>query len=450
MESSVEERLEVDVLVMGGGMAGHSAAGYAASKGLRVMLIEKAAETGGSAVMSGTSFWTAPTMAVMDERVPDGDPALKRHLFDTYREALAWIGSNVPLAAPRWVLRYGRGYRFDILGYFARCAAQVRQAGGWVATESVAEQLFHENGRVTGARIRGRDGVVDVAAAATVLATGGFQANRELLRTHFGETGDDLLIRSNPNSTGDGMVLARSVGAAVTGNMQSFYGHLMMWPVANFNREHFTRLGVWATEEGLLFNVHGERFTDESLGDHYNTQATALQPQAKTLLVLDDFLVQNMVMNEKSVKMIIEEAERSKVNLATANSLDELAAAVTPWGFNGARVVASLNEYNDHLNGKRESRVPRRWGRYPLIDAPFRALELRAGITFTQAGLRIDAQAHVLDEAGTPIPGLFAAGADIGGLYNGGYAGGLSMSCVFGITAAKTALRELSGAGAAR
>jgi succinate dehydrogenase/fumarate reductase flavoprotein subunit len=62
---------------------------------------------------------------------------------------------------------------------------------------------------------------------------------------------------------------------------------------------------------------------------------------------------------------------------------------------------------------------------------------VRPAITFTQGGLRIDTSARVLDESGKPIDGLFAAGADAGGMYNGGYAGGLSMSAVLGLRAAE-------------
>ena len=76
--------------------------------------------------------------------------------------------------------------------------------------------------------------------------------------------------------------------------------------------------------------------------------------------------------------------------------------------------------------------------------APFYALEVRAAITFTHGGLRVDADTHVLGLDGDPIPGLLAAGADAGGVHDGGYGGGLATAGVFGLRAADTVLERTS------
>jgi succinate dehydrogenase/fumarate reductase flavoprotein subunit len=434
--------IDADLLVLGGGMGGITAAGYAASRGARVIVLEKGPEIGGSAVLSGTSLWTVATLEALRERAPDGDPELGRHLVETYREALAWVRSTgVQVAAPRLVLGYGRGFRFDILDYLKRCEAIVKGAGGGIFRSTTAESLLLRDGHVVGAKVRGPDGPAAVDAPSTVIATGGWQGDRELLRKYFGANGDLILHRANPHSSGEGIALARAAGAAMAGDMRTFYGHLMMWPIENFSREHYTRLGVWYSQESLLLNRKGERFTDESLGDHHSAQAAALQPEAKVLMVLDEFVAVNMQMSGNTIPTSLAEARRSGVRIADAGSLEELGDAVTPWGFDGDRMMRSVREYNDHLFGNIESpAVPRRWSRHPLLDPPFHALELRPAITFTQSGLRVDTAARVLDERGRAIPGLFAAGADIGGIYNGGYAGGLALACVYGMTAARTAL----------
>ena len=443
--------IEADLLVLGGGMGGITAAGYAASRGARVIVLEKGPEIGGSAVLSGTSLWTVATPESFHERAPDGDPELGRHLVETYREALAWVRSTgVQVAAPRLVLGYGRGFRFDIIDYLRRCEAIVNAAGGWILRSTTAERLLVSDGRVVGATVRGPDGPAAVDARSTLIATGGWQGDRELLRKHFGATGDLILHRANPHSTGEGIALARSVGAAMAGDMRTFYGHLMMWPIENFAREHYTRLGVWYSQESLLLNMKGERFTDESLGDHHSAQAAALQPDAKALMVLDEFVAVNMQMSGNTIPASLAEARRSGVRIADTDTIEEIADAVTPWGFDGDRVVRSVREYNDHLFGRiTDPRVPRRWSRHPLLDPPFHALELRPAITFTHGGLRVDTSARVLDERGSPIPGLFAAGADIGGIYNGGYAGGLALACVYGMTAARTAIASRATPAAA-
>src|SRR5262249_58974328 len=76
----------------------------------------------------------------------------------------------------------------------------------------------------------------------------------------------------------------------------------------------------------------------------------------------------------------------------------------------------------------------------PLVEPPYYLIELIPAITNTWGGLRIDPQARVLDGAGAPIPGLLAAGADAGGLYDRAYGGGLAAGLTFGMRAAETAL----------
>ena len=130
----------------------------------------------------------------------------------------------------------------------------------------------------------------------------------------------------------------------MAGNMRSFYGHLMMWPIENFAREHYTRLGVWYSQESVLLNTKGERFTDESLGDHHSAQAAALQVEAKALMILDEFVAVNMQMSGNTIPASLAEARRSGVRIADTDTLEEIADAVTPWGFDGDRVVRSVLE----------------------------------------------------------------------------------------------------------
>ena len=78
---------------------------------------------------------------------------------------------------------------------------------------------------------------------------------------------------------------------------------------------------------------------------------------------------------------------------------------------------------------------------FGLVEPPFRALEVRPGITFTLGGIDVDADLRVLDREGRPIPSLFAAGADAGGTYDGGYMGGLVLGLVQGRAAGRSAAR---------
>ena len=424
-------------------MAGHTAAARAASLGARVVLIEKASEFGGNAVLSGTSLWTAPTLEVLRERAPRGDFELARRVVDGYDAAIAWVASTgVELSPPRHVLGYGRGFRFDVLSYFKRCRTLVTEQGGWALTGVTTQRLIvDDRGSVAGALVRSADGELEIAAGAVILATGGFQGSEELRRRYLGPNAQRVLLRANPHSTGDGMRLAQEAGAALAGDMRTFYGHLMGAPIAGFAREHYTRLSVWYSEDGVLVDVSGDRFVDESLGDHHNAQDLVWRPDARGALILDEFIVHTVRLNENSVLTSLEEMRRSNVHVASAPTLDALGEAIGAWGFDGAAMARTVRDFNDHLLGRAvELPVPRRWRRYPLLDGPFHALEVQPAITFTEGGIRVDPDARVLRASGDPIPGLFAAGADIGGAYNGGYVGGLALACVYGMIAAQNAV----------
>jgi 2-polyprenyl-6-methoxyphenol hydroxylase-like FAD-dependent oxidoreductase len=132
----------VDLLVLGGGMAGLVAAARAAQAGASVALVEKAPRTGGSAVYAGF-MWTAPTLEVMREINPGGDPVLAERLVEGYPAAMDWVHSlGVDARSPVTVLGYGRGSQTDMPQLLAACERIIRDArGGEVLLDAQARAL---------------------------------------------------------------------------------------------------------------------------------------------------------------------------------------------------------------------------------------------------------------------------------------------------------------------
>jgi len=118
---------------------------------------------------------------------------------------------------------------------------------------------------------------------------------------------------------------------------------------------------------------------------------------------------------------------------ATRETLGELGRAVSEWGFATDGLAETISAFNARVAPPRQA----------VGVAPFYALEVRAAITFTQGGVRIDDGARALDDAARAIPGLLVAGADAGGVHAGGYGGGLATAGVFGLRAADTVLASL-------
>jgi succinate dehydrogenase/fumarate reductase flavoprotein subunit len=222
---------------------------------------------------------------------------------------------------------------------------------------------------------------------ATILATGGFQGSPELVAEHI-RPAESLRLRANPWSAGDGLRSGLARGGSTSAGMAEFYGRNM--PDAEFRETDFVPLAQLYGRFARVFNDRGEEFFGGPVSWSENdlVQATARQPNARAWYVLDDAGLAERVRGRPVSDMV--------GSAPTRVDPSELPFAAPP----RARV----------------------------------AVRVRPGITHTIGGLRIDEHARVVG-----ADGLFAAGADVGGISTGGYASGLAAALVFGRIAAESA-----------
>src|SRR6476620_1047908 len=164
--------VETNILVLGGGMAGLSAAAWSVRQGRSAILVEKG-ELGGSAARAGY-IWTAPTYEALREAIPDGDPELAATLIDGFGPALAWVRSlGVEVQPAVTVLRFGRGHQTSVLNYLRACELALRDdPRSKILLRAAPQRLLVEDGEVHGAEIRLADGELrEIRAHATLLAT---------------------------------------------------------------------------------------------------------------------------------------------------------------------------------------------------------------------------------------------------------------------------------------
>jgi hypothetical protein len=344
-------------------MAGLSAAARARELGRTPFVYEKGTRPGGSMLLSSCVIWRFREWDDFRAECSTGDEKLQRVVWEQLDDGIAWLES---LGAPVVQHETGNprtiGKRFDPRGL---TDTLVRTAGGIRLGEPAAEP--------------------------TILATGGFQGNAELVAKHIHPAGS-LRLRANPWSNGDGMRYALKRGAELSGGLDEFYGRNM--PDADFSEEQFVPLAQLYGRVARVYNERGEEFFEGEVSWSENdlVQATAQQPGARAWYVLDDGALEQPV-RDRTVSDIV---------------------ALAPTRVDPAELP------------------------FPAPHGARVAVRVSPGITHTIGGLRVDEQARVV---GTD--GLFAAGADMGGISTGGYASGLAAALVFGRISAESALDRL-------
>lgn len=432
---------DADILVIGAGMAGLTAAARVVHQGGRAIVVEKSETIGGNGRYAGY-IWTAPTQEVMARWNPDGSPELSAAVVERFPAAVQWIRDmGVLVGAAQQQLAFGRGHQFDTNHYIDRCREEVLRSGE-ILTGTTTVSLVRDGSHILGARLTLPDGSDrTVTARGTLLATGGFQADPELMAELVHPAAQTAPLRSSTSSSGDGFRLGRSVGAATGAKNAGFYGHLVPSGVAFADPSDFVDLSLYYSEHGLLFNINNERFTDESLADHLTTMALLDQPESRGLLVADarvhrDHIVKPYVAGAPSVDKF-DLAYRRGGRCGVAESLDELAELPAEWGYDGAAIAERIEILNRNAAGGLPVSPGRTLDAAPLQEPPYYVIEAVPAITYPFCGLLIDDRARVLNDSGTPISGLFAAGCDAGGLYVRSYAGSIAPAIIFGLAAAE-------------
>lgn len=453
--ASVPER-DPDVIVSGAGMGGLVAGIAAQEDGARVLIVEKAAAPGGSLAISGGYVWTFQSYADYRRCVPHGDSALGRVLVDDFATGIEWLtGHQVRLGDPHNGLgpdRAGSGFRIEpdpVLGAVEPLVDAFVKGGGTLACNSrVVGLVQNDDGAVVGARVRSGEGTRVVRSRSVVLATGGFQGDAELMARHVSQWADRALLRASPSSTGDGFRLALDAGASTSRGLNAVYAHVMPKLDRSLDPGGFRALTQFYVEECMLLNLDGARFVDESRGDALCGLELLRQREAAGFIVLDEQRHQSAVM-EPFVPDMMRSDPLTAVRAAggtviVADTLDDLCHRLAEFGVPPLVALATIRGFDAaaELGVPDSLPVPRARGLHTCRQAPFFAVPVIPGVTFTEGGIRVNTESQALDRDDRPVPGLFVAGVDVGAISNAGYAGALSAALITGLRAGVHAARS--------
>jgi tricarballylate dehydrogenase len=483
-----------DVIVVGAGNAALCAALSAQEGGARVLVLEKAPyeERGGNSLFTAGGFRFVHdgiedlrkdvlvdlSQAEIDQivlpklpkeqyledlmRVTEGesDEELAQILIGRSRETVVWMRSH----GVRFIPMFGRqSYKVEGKHHFYGGVNIEAVGGGYGLVEALIKRterlgieirygtelrsLLHDQvGAVTGVRAKGPEGYQDIAAKAVVLACGGFESNAEMRTRYLGPGWELCRVRGTRHNTGGGIRSALEIGAQPFGGWSTC--HAVQWDISAppyGDRAVLDNFQKHSYPIGIVVNLKGERFIDEGADYRNHTYAkygreVMKQPRRAAIQIFD----------AKTIDMVRDEYRIRQVTKFTANTLEELAEGleIEPKGL--LRTIQAFNaacqpgKYNPSvLDGVRTEGIepPKSNWALPIDKPPYTGFAVTCGITFTFGGLRIDRGAAVLDTSDQRIPGLFAAGELVGGIFYGNYLGGagLMSGSVFGRQAGQSA-----------
>jgi succinate dehydrogenase/fumarate reductase flavoprotein subunit len=433
------------IIVVGGGLAGLVAALQAIELSVRVTLLEKGDRLGGSFVYSSGYVWSYKDLWTFRREAPGGDIALQRLVLERLESGLEWLEDrSVPALTRETNNPLTTGARLDPKRTVAALADRIAGSGGRMLLGTALAGLVQDSrGRIAGVQTAsGRERRTE-GADAVILASGGFAGNPELVGRHIIRGPGRMRLRAHPWSTGDGILAALEAGGLTSAGLDEFYGRNLPAPPADFPPEAFVEVSQLYGRYAVAINRNGERYADEA-ADWSETalvRATARQPGLRAWYLLDAAGLRGRV-RERTVEEMVATARRIGGNVLRAETLEELTERLSERGVPRTNVLHTLGEYNAAVAGERGSELspPRSEPAAPVQAPPFVAVEVAPAITHTVGGLAVDEGCRVLRRTdGRPLPGLYAAGVEVGGVSVGGYMSGLVAALVFGQVAAASA-----------
>ena len=444
-----EKTIDTEVVIIGAGGAGMTAAIMLQQAGKNFVILEKMPYVGGNTTKATGGMNAAETHYQKEQGIEDStalfaadtmkgghalnDPFLVATMANSSSDAIDWldsIGAELPkisFSGGASVNRIHAPEDGSGVGAFLvdRFSAKLAELGVEVMLETTATELLTDGeGKLSGVKAVSADTIYTINAKAVILASGGFGAN-EAMYTQYRPDLKGTVTTNAPGATGDGIIMAQALGADLVDIEQ-----IQLHPTV----EQTTSILITESVRGdgaILVNQKGERFTNELLTRDAVSAAELEQEGQYAYIIFDQKLRDNLKAIEKYVKSNITVEGETIEQLAEQLSIDP------------ATLAKTLADWNEIVANQRDTQFGRTTGmKEDLSTPPYYAIKIAPGIHHTMGGVKINTQAEVIDVNGQAIPGLFAAGEVTGGVHGGNRLGGNAVAdiVIYGRIAAASAI----------
>lgn len=427
------EAMSTDVLVIGSGGAGLTAAIEAKNAGAEVLVIEKMPIVGGNTKYATGGLNAAETSVQEEKGIEDSvelfisdtmkgggninDPELVEVLASNSAETVEWlisIGADLSDVGRLGGASTNRAHRPTggaPVGNFLveTLYEKATEMGIEVLLGHEAIELLGDENAVTGAIVKTNKGQFTINAKAVVIATGGFGADNEKVAS-FKESLKGYGTTNHPGATGDVLDFAKNINVAYV-DMEQIQTHPTVMPSNNYMITEAVR-----GNGAILVNREAERFVNEIETRVNVSNAELAQTGQSAFLVFDQSV-------RESLKAI--DGYHAKGFLIEAETLEELGELIS---VDGDTLKATVDTYNGYVAAGEDAAFARPDMPRALNVGPYYAVEVAPAVHHTMGGLKINTDAQVFNEAGETIDGLYACGEVTGGVHGNNRLGGNALS----------------------
>ena len=428
------ETLECDLVVVGAGGAGLTAAAQATEKGANVIVVEKMPLVGGNSLKAtggmnaaGTQYQAALDITdsgvqeFIDDTMEGGhqlnDIDLVTTMAENSSDAVDWLAS-IGAELPKVAATGGTVHKYlhepedgSAVGSFlvAKLSDYCDKIGVTVMLNTTATEILTEDGAATGILANDAEHDYTINAKAVILATGGFGANFDMM-TQYDPSLANAVTTNHSGATGDGILMAQALGAD-TVDMDQIQLHPTVYQETGLLVSESVR-----SMGGILVNSEGKRFTNDMSTRDAVSAAELEQPGAYAYIIFDQRIVDDLASTQKYIKSGL---------TVTADTYEDLAKEMGLEGDAIASFAATMDTWNASVAAGEDAEFGRNNGMdEDLSTAPFYAIKIAPGIHHTMGGIKINTNAEVINTDGDVIPGLYAAGETTGGVHGGNRIGG--------------------------